>query len=578
MGFMQCYLNRVLRSSDIFAELLSHKVATKKTVVLDFSSPNIAKQFHIGNLRSTILGNFIQNIYRRAGHNVISINYLGDWGTQMAFLALQWPETRRQMDLDSNKWNDMPSCEKIRLLTRSYIEANNRAKNEPEFRIKVLELFSHMETARINGETPTSNEQLALWKMFRDVSEDYLRVFYKNFMVNFDVWEGESDYILDAFNLSEELIHSGKAFKKDDLWAVKENGSRLYYVLRKSDNTSLYLSRDYGAFMSRNKRYNADNYLYIVDSAQSNHFEGLKSLLRVQGFPEHAEKIAHVPYGRIAGLSTREGKSEAKSPTLRITSNEIRDVAQQLSATSIIMNDFMKKRDSQYKFSFENAYKLTDYSPIAVQIKHTRLNSLVETHAELANKIFSGAVDLEELSMDPSPLANQLFDRISSLDNALFISYQGIEPNAFARYLMELSREVGQAFSQLRIHGEPEEVALPRLLLFLAAKRILYDGTGVIASIPASNLTCANITCNTNETCIMKEIMCGCVPCNPVPTCVPKPSILPCICTPCRCPLPIEPIAQSSNTENNAMICACPLCMIACPLESTNQIQDGTST
>jgi arginyl-tRNA synthetase len=109
---------------------------------------------------------------------------------------------------------------------------------------------------------------------------------------------------------------------------------------------------------------------------------------------------------------------------------------------------------------------------------------LVETHAELANKIFSGEVDLEEMPMDPSPLANQLFDRISSLDNALFISYQGMEPNAFARYLMELSREVGQAFSQLRIHGEPEEVALPRLLLFLAAKRILYDGMELMGIRP----------------------------------------------------------------------------------------------
>jgi arginyl-tRNA synthetase len=149
----------------------------------------------------------------------------------------------KRLELEPSRWNSIPVGEKLRLLTQSYVEANTLAKKDLEFGKKAREMFAMMENAWLRGETSKNNEKLALWQEFRDISEDYLKNFYKRFLVHFDVWEAESNYIADAHRLADELIGEGKAYlNKNNLWCINAD-EKNYYVLRKSDNTTLYLSR-----------------------------------------------------------------------------------------------------------------------------------------------------------------------------------------------------------------------------------------------------------------------------------------------------------------------------------------------
>lgn len=334
----------------------------------------------MGHLRSTIVGNFVANINQFVGHNVNRINFLGDWGTQFGFLAAGLEDSGSSSDKVLNPENGEES---IRNLYHIYVEANKKSESDPSFADRAKACFSRLE----NG----NPQLLADWKAIRDLTVSELEKVYKRLGVTFDHYHGESMYGHEHSQLVLEML------KGRGLLKVLEDGRKVVevkdrkVVVSKSDGTTLYITRDCAAAFDRQRMFDPDKILYIVETGQSNHFENLFEILS-QCNLESAKGLKHVKFGRIEGMSTRKGTAvflsdilnegreqmlERLSETVntRVDSEEERfQVSDILSTTAVIVNDLKQKRVKNYVFMWENALHSKGDSGIKLQYTHARSN------------------------------------------------------------------------------------------------------------------------------------------------------------------------------------------------------------
>lgn len=262
----------------------------KQKILVEFSSPNIAKPFHVGHLRSTILGNFISNIYKAFGHDVVRINYLGDWGTQFGLLKIG-------MDA-SGLTEDEVRTDPIRHLFEAYVNANKLAAEDPTITAKARDVFCQLE----NGEQADLNE----WNSYRKYTVTELQSVYERLGIEFDEYSWESQYA------KQKIPECLKLLTKQNVMVEQEDGSHTVQIddkaehLLKSDGTTLYLTRDVAAIMDRQRRHQFDRMLYVVENGQHSHFHALFEIARRLNIP-NCEGLQHVKFGRINKMSTRKG-------------------------------------------------------------------------------------------------------------------------------------------------------------------------------------------------------------------------------------------------------------------------------
>lgn len=263
--------------------------ANPKQVVIDFSSPNIAKPFHAGHLRSTIIGNFIANINKYFNNKVTRINYLGDWGTQ--FGILQYGLQAKNIDLNELK------SEPIKNLYQVYVYANKLSSTDQNVQVQARKYFSDIEQGRTNLEN---------WKKIREVTVQELEKVYQRLGIHFDDYHWESDYNGGAIKNLMESLENINVIRTD------ETGKKIATVrdkdvtVLKSDNTTLYISRDIAALLDRYQKYKFDKMLYVVDNAQTDHFAAVFEIVRKVD-QACADGCEHIKFGRIKGMSTRTG-------------------------------------------------------------------------------------------------------------------------------------------------------------------------------------------------------------------------------------------------------------------------------
>lgn len=264
----------------------------KETVVVEFSSPNIAKPFHLGHLRSTIIGSFVANVLDAYGHNVIRINYLGDWGTQFGFLKLGM----EMANLSEEEVRRNP----IKHLFEAYVNANRVAETDASFGDKARTIFNQMENGQL--------ADLEDWNQYRKYTVSELESVYQRLGVRFDEYAWESQYrrtniqtpVLDKLKCMDLLqsAEDGKqTFELDD-------GNRI--ALLKSDGSTLYLTRDIAAIVDRQNKYKFDRMYYVVGNEQHQHFSALFNIVRRMRVP-NAEHLDHIKFGRVEKMSTRKG-------------------------------------------------------------------------------------------------------------------------------------------------------------------------------------------------------------------------------------------------------------------------------
>jgi len=281
-------LSEIYRKKEKFGET---DIGYNKTIVIDYSSPNIAKPFHVGHLRSTIIGNSLKNIYQALGYKVISINYLGDWGKQFGLLVLAF-----------QKWGDKEKLKEdpLKYLYKLYVKVNQAAEEDPSLHSKARQLFKRMENK--------DKEILEYWRKFRALSIKKYEEIYNRLGISFDVYSGESQYNERMEKIIEEmekkkLLQFSERAKIIDLHRYDLNVA----LIKKEDGSTLYLTRDIAAADERYQNYHFDKMLYVVGTDQKLHFQQLFKILELLG-RKWASRCVHIDFGRVQGMSTRKGQ------------------------------------------------------------------------------------------------------------------------------------------------------------------------------------------------------------------------------------------------------------------------------
>lgn len=258
-------------------------------LIVEYSSPNIAKPFHMGHLRSTIIGNFISNLMKSANNEVIRMNYLGDYGTQFGFLKVG-------IEME-NLTDEQIKKSPLECLFKAYVTAN--VSTDPSVADRARKVFEKME----NSEDVAVMNQ---WEQIKHYTMDELKTMYERLNVVFDIYEFESMYRRNEIeSVLAQLKEKGLIGLEDDGKKVVTVGDRKVPIV-KSDSTTLYLTRDIAAVLERKKRHQMDKILYVVDNGQHDHFAAIKSVIGSLGL-DAENLIHHVKFGRIKGMSTRKG-------------------------------------------------------------------------------------------------------------------------------------------------------------------------------------------------------------------------------------------------------------------------------
>ncbi|KAF8562011.1 hypothetical protein P879_05580 [Paragonimus westermani] len=502
-----------------------NRAGQQALVVIDYSSPNVAKPFHLGHFRATVTGNFIRNLNEAAGHRVISVNYLGDWGTQFDVLTEGWKIYGNEKELVTDP---------VRHLNKIYVQMNMERGKQP--------LSTTPADVPSASTAPVlSPSDFSLWRRFRQLTMEYLKKTYARMNVQFTTFEYESDYVQPAYLVVKRLLDLNIAIRdKDGVTCIPANafgdGSQRI-VLLKSNNSTLYLTRDLAAAISRYERYHFDRIHYVVENGQRLHFNQLRSILQRMGYswaaaeslpdsnPDecHPPSDLHVPFGRVQGVSTRHGEGlflsdildnaqktvlgrMARSPTTRTSSSSSSfdvSAADHLAVTCLAVEMLRKARQKPIWLHSFLGYPVmaestplvdnTDLSGLGLQYCHARLCSLerraadrqfISPHLDDGDSVKQSSVldlvrQLDALSLSPPgtgshPAFVELLRHLTHFPDALQTSYANYEASTIVHYATRLTSHVNSAWKQLPVLDCEQDVEkLFRLALFIASRNTL---------------------------------------------------------------------------------------------------------
>ena len=465
------------------------KSLPSEKIVVEFSSPNIAKMFHAGHYRSTVIGNAISNILKAAGHDVCKINYLGDWGVQFALLTVGF-----QKYGDQNLLNQEP----LEHLFNLYVRISKEVKENPALYEEVQTVFLGME----NGNA----DHIHFWMTCKDLSVSAYKKLYDQIGITFDVYDGESNYLAGAIEVLRRLKQKAVVFEEDDAlkadlfnsqWLSQSEDYHKFPVLARNNGTTLYLTRDIAAAIHRYEQYHFDRMIYVTDQSQVNHFRQLFAVLEQLGYSwaeKDARALIHKSFGRVEKMKTREGSVVFLSQMLneayrrayedrqdcetRKVDLENDDVTKTLALSGLIYHDLRARIDKGYKFNWDLALASKGSSGLYLQYTYSRLCSLEKyTGVNVVYDIDSQCIMSQPMLLD---LLKHL-DRYTSVTETL---YETLEPSVLVKYLYDLSRYASKAFRKCIVKDQPPRDAEARLACFNCAKTILGNGFKILGITP----------------------------------------------------------------------------------------------
>ncbi|XP_050442821.1 probable arginine--tRNA ligase, mitochondrial [Adelges cooleyi] len=474
------FLQNVLQN-DVVKKVDPSELLNKKPYIIEFSSPNIAKPFHVGHFRSTIIGNFLSRLMEYMDGRVIKLNYLGDWGPQFGYIIL---------GLELLKKQDPHCCFTIESLHKAYILANKMAEKDDSVHVKAKSIFNELEFSK------SSSDIIQLWTNFRSITIEELEKTYKRLGVIFDWYDWESKYAKESIqDILEKLEHLGILKYKDDGSAIVYCNNQETTVL-KNDKSTLYLTRDIAAAVRRHEHYNSENLFYIVDSTQSKHFYQLKSIMHKI---DPKINVQHIPFGRIHGMRSRKGEgvlldellNEAKSimtlrrkfsQTTKLNDQDENEISDILGVSAIIINDLKQKRKKDYNFSWESALQVNGDTGIKLQYTHCRLVSLIQMNSNIE---IPNEVNIQCLK---DPVAIELVLELCRFEDILAETRQSLEACILVNYLFRLCNSINRALKVLNVKNSVTPLAEQRLLLFNRAKNVLSIGMTILGLIPLKSM------------------------------------------------------------------------------------------
>ncbi|KAH6851013.1 hypothetical protein B0I37DRAFT_307959 [Chaetomium sp. MPI-CAGE-AT-0009] len=479
----------------------------KKKAIIEFSSPNIAKEFHAGHLRSTIIGAFIANLYESSGWDVVRINYLGDWGKQFGLLAVGWEKYGSE---------ELLQAQPLKHLLDVYVKINADFKPEEAARDKVRDEGRDTAEIESRGLFAARNaffkrmesgepEALALWKRFRDISiERYIDI-YARLGVSFDVYAGESQVNPATVAEVESILKERGVYEEHQgSWLIdyaKHGAKHLGTpILRGRTGTTTYLLRDVAAILDRSKQYSFDEMIYVVSSEQDLYFQRVFKTVELMGYPDLAAKLKHVNFGKVMGMSSRLGTVQLLSDILDKCGSAMHDVmrtnavkyaqvedpdavADTIGITAVMVQDMSGKRINNYPFDINRMTSFEGDTGPYLQYCHARLSS-ISRKARLAGIDPSdGAIDYSYLEDDHSAALLRI---MGQYPDVLALAFKNLEPSTILTYLFRLAHQLSSSYDVLQVVGAPEGhgAALARAALYENARQVLGNGMRLLGIKP----------------------------------------------------------------------------------------------
>ncbi|VEU82211.1 arginine--tRNA ligase [Acholeplasma hippikon] len=471
-GFLNIYLKRTDLAYHILSEInekngsYGTKEANGKTVLIDYSSPNIAKSFSVGHLRSTVIGNSLKLIYQKNGYNVVGINHLGDWGTQFGKMIVAY-----------KKWGNKEILEKnpIAELQKLYVKFHDEEANDPTLEQQGRDAFLKLEQ--------NDPEYTQLWQYFRDESLKEFMDMYDLLGVTFDSFNGEAFYNDKMDRVVVELEEKGLLKEDQGALVVHVGENQPPVLIKRTDGATLYATRDLAALLYRKDTYNFDKVLYVVGNEQKLHFDSLKKVTDLMGYNFD---IVHVNFGLVLQdgkkMSTRSGKFtklmdvidqavsdaknaiEQKNPELKNKD----EVAKAVGVGAVIFNDLKNERHLDIDFNLENMVKFEGQTGPYLQYSIVRIYSILrQTQFDLTK------VNKELYKEDV------YFNLIKVLDQfpqTIERACQENTPSTIARYLLQLSQEFNSFYAKVKVNVEDEVIRNTNLLLVRSILNVLVEG------------------------------------------------------------------------------------------------------
>lgn len=473
-GYVNVFLNKQLVMTETIQEVLRKENAfgnqtfgEGQTITIDLSSPNIAKPFSMGHLRSTVIGNAISNISKKCGYQVVGINHLGDWGTQFGKLMVAY-----------KKWGDEETVKAnpIKELTKLYVRFHEEMELNPSLAAEGREWFKKLENK--------DEEATALWKWFREESLKEFSKTYDLLGISFDSYNGEAFYNDKMEPIVEELMAKNLLEESDGALVVRLEEENLPpCLIKKSDGTTLYATRDLAAAIYRKNHYQFAKSLYVVGREQSLHFAQLKAVLQKMGY-EWAKNIEHIPFGMILKngkkMSTRKGKivllDEVLKEAIRLAEKNIEEknpslankeaTAHQVGVGAVIFHDLKNERINDVEFSLEHMLKFEGETGPYLQYTHARACTLLKKGEFSKQK--TGLTIQDEAGWPIVTLIREFPDVIQK-------AFEQFNPSLIAKHLINLAQSFNKYYGTVRIL-ENNSLKEERLALVYATTVVLQEG------------------------------------------------------------------------------------------------------
>lgn len=471
-GYINLFLNKLQVTRDVITQIMKAPEAygqqknQQKNIVIDFSSPNIAKPFSMGHLRSTVIGNALANIAEKNGYSVVRVNHLGDWGTQFGKLIVAF-----------RLWGDKERVEQapIEELLKLYVKFHDEAETDEKLNEEARSAFKALE-----DKDPQSME---LWTWFKSASLQEFKQIYDQLHIEFDSYEGEAFYNDKMQSVVHEL-NKKQLLTESDGANVVELEDMPPCLITKQDGATLYATRDLAAAFYRQTHYEPSKVFYVVGNEQTLHFKQVFQVVSKMGYP-WAETLKHVPFGMMLKdgkkMSTRKGRVillkdvlketvetatrniEEKNPTL----NNKQTVAEQVGIGAVIFNDLKNFRLNDIEFSLPQMLNFEGETGPYVQYTHARIHSILQKAKFKANKEIP-VKELEESAWAVIQLLQQYPQVITD-------SLEQADPSLIAKYVLQLARMFNKYYANTKILVEDEQRE-SRLQLCFAVATVLKDG------------------------------------------------------------------------------------------------------
>lgn len=483
-GYLNIYINKETLVESVLKEVADKKekygssdIGQNKNVVIDYSAPNIAKPFHIGHLRSTVIGGALYKIYNFLGYNSVGINYLGDWGLQFGKVMAGYDMWKDEYDFSKSE---------IQAILKIYVRFCQEEKENPELTEKAREYFKRLEDG--------AEKEVKTWKWIRKISLENYQKTYNLLNSKFDSYNGESYYNDKMEPIVEELRNKGLLKESEGAQVVDlAEYDMPPCIIITSAGTTIYATRDLASLKDRINTYNFDKAIYVVGNEQRLHFKQVFKVLELMGYPEYAAKCEHVPFGLVVDktgekIGSRKGNSVFLEDILKEAIQKVEkiideknpnlenkeEVARKVGVGAIIFNDLSNSRIKDEIFDWDMLLNFQGETGPYIQYIYVRTRSLIEKAGyipQIENINFSVLKEKEAIET-----VKLLYNFNEVVQNAADKN----EPSVVARYLIDVAQNFSTFYNEHKIITEDKALQDARLALTYCVGTVLKTGVTLL--------------------------------------------------------------------------------------------------